>query len=130
LPREHVNVEQDAWSVQQRSLVEASVPYFAVSLSQSELLAPIVPYFAVSLNLCARQTTVAPRHLVASSSQHVASSEATHVAPAQYKLAALHFCLFPADGHVNVEHFALAVQQFLLAVVFVTAAVPLLASLK
>jgi hypothetical protein len=126
LPREHVNVSQDAWEVQQRSLFDAIVPYFAVSLN----LCVRVPYFALSLNLYARQDTEAPRHLVVSSWQHVLSSVALHVAPAQYRLAALHFSLLPADGHVYVEHFILAVQQFWRAVLLATIFVPLVASLN
>jgi hypothetical protein len=85
--------------------------HLALMSQQFASVVPTVLYLAVFLYLLARQETAAPLHFCSSSVQHVASSEAVHVVPAQNKVPALHFCFLPAPLHVIVEHLALFTQQ-------------------
>jgi len=80
-------------------------------VQQVASVVPTLPYLAESLNLLALQLTEAPRQYCSSSTQHVVSSFATHVVPAQNKVPALHLCFLPSVGHFHVEHLFLFEQH-------------------
>jgi hypothetical protein len=64
-----------------------TVEHFAMAEQHAASVLPVTPFLAVSLSLLVPQVTVAPKHLVASVSQQVASSVFAHTLFAQYVIA-------------------------------------------